>query len=69
MARDEVRIGVLERVEEDPVRAEPADHVRELVGVLAAAPGAGVPRVVVDEHAHSGIPERGGRLDGSPGTS
>ena len=52
---DEVGIRVLQRVEEDAVGIEPADHLREFVDVLTAAPGSRVPWVVVDEHAYAGI--------------
>ena len=63
---DEVGVGLSEGVEEDPVRAETADHRREFGGVRPAAAGPGVPGVVVDEDVDAGGPQLRGGL-GEPG--
>ena len=47
---DQRGIGLLERVEEDPVEVEVGDDRGQLRRIRAAAPGAGVPRVEVAEH-------------------
>ncbi|MEU5673551.1 MFS transporter [Micromonospora sp. NPDC047753] len=50
---------LLEGVQEDPVDAELAGQRRDLLGVTAhLAPGAGVPRVVVDKDPHPTLLER-----------
>ena len=50
----QLRVRLLHRVEEDPVGAELAhDRCDRLAVGYPLAPRAGVPRVVVDEHAHA----------------
>ena len=53
---------LLEGVEEDPVDLELGDQSGQLGRVVAGPPGAGVPRVVVDEHLDPGRVQVGDKL-------